>query len=242
MVINSYKSLLLDLDGTLLDIDMRQFIPAYTRWLSGGFAPYLDADAFAENLLKSIQIMVDNEDPEIINEDIFFEDFCRRLGQPYEIVYPLFDRFYRHEFDRLRSLSKPRPYAGTVVRAAREKGLKLTLATNPIFPLTAITSRLKWAGLSASDFDFITTVENMHFCKPNEKYYLEIAAVIDCPPELCLMAGNDVQEDLTASTVGMATFLVNGCIINRENEKPVSTYRGGLQDLASLFTEKMPEK
>ncbi len=233
----NYEALLLDLDGTLLDIDMEQFIPAYTQQLARSFAPYTDTLSFAANLIESTRVMIENEDPAAINQDVFFDHFCRLLGQPLEKVYPLFDRFYQDEFNLLRSWTKPRPHVQSVVREAQKKGLKLALATNPVFPLTAISHRLNWSGLSTDDFDMITTVENMHFCKPRPQYYLEIAAEIKCPPELCLMAGNDVQEDLLASSVGMDTFLVEGFILNREDKPPRCTYQGSLEALAALIAE-----
>ncbi len=114
------------------------------------------------------------------------------------------------------------------------------LATNPIFPATAILQRLSWSGLSADNFQLITTMENMHFCKPNPGYYLEITSNINCPPENCLMAGNDTIEDLNASEAGIDTFLVEDSILHRGEEEPISNYRGSLKDLA-LFINSIEE-
>ena len=105
------------------------------------------------------------------------------------------------------------------------------------FPLRAVEHRLDWAGLNSAAFDLITTVDNMHFCKPQPEYYLEIAAMIGIPPEHCLMAGNDVEEDISsAAATGMGTFLADRFLIHRRpGEEPPAGYRGSLKDLADLI-------
>jgi len=237
MMMSKIKALLLDLDGTLLDIDMELFIPAYIRLLAPYFSSICGAEEFAVHLMGSTRVMIENGDPALTNETVFFQDFCRRLQQPVDSVYPVFEQFYEQEFPRLRHWSRPRPGARPLVETARRRGLKLVLATNPLFPLSAVAHRLEWAGLSAEQFDLITTVENSHFCKPRPEYFLEIAGAIGCRPQECLMAGNDVQEDLGAARAGMATFLVEGMILHRGSGEPQCTYRGTLQDLARLVNE-----
>ncbi|NLY39273.1 MAG: HAD family hydrolase [Firmicutes bacterium] len=232
-----YRALLLDLDGTLLDIDMERLIGAYIETLAPLFGSYISPEQFARHLLESTVVMVRNTDPAKTNVSVFFDEFCRRLGQPYELVYPIFERYYESGFPLLKRWSKPLPEAGAVIEAARRKGLRLVLATNPIFPLRAIEHRLEWARLSSAAFDLITTVDNMHFCKPQPEYYLEIAAMIGIPPEHCLMAGNDVEEDISsAAATGMGTFLADRFLIHRRpGEEPPARYRGSLQDLADLI-------
>ena len=76
------------------------------------------------------------------------------------------------------------------------------------------------------DFDDITTYENSRHCKPNPAYYLEVTARMQVRPENCLMVGNDVTEDMVAERLGMRTFLVTDCLINREN-RDIQTYPNG---------------
>ncbi len=233
-----YRALLLDLDGTLIDLDVELFVPAYIRLLAPAFSKFCEPEVFATHLIGSTRAMVENSEPGLTNEAVFFSDFCVRLGQPYESVFPLFEQFYESEFPLLRGWSRPRSHARELVETARRRGLKLVLATNPLFPLAAVAHRLEWGGLSPDLFDLVTTVENAHFCKPRPDYYLEIAGKIGCSPSDCLMAGNDVQEDLCAAKVGMDTFLVEGMILNRAGGDPQSTYRGSLEDLAKLISER----
>ena len=154
-------------------------------------------------------------------------------------INPLIEEFYENEFPRLRSWGAPRPHARSVLDAARRRGLKVVLATQPVFPRSAVIERLFWGGLPAASFDLITTIENMHYCKPRPEYYLEIARKIEIPPERCLMAGNDVQEDLCASETGMATFLVEGQVIDRTGDTAAFNRRGTLEELAALIDREL---
>jgi FMN phosphatase YigB (HAD superfamily) len=232
---NLAEALLLDLDGTLLDLDIGKFVPAYTEALSQKFTGLANKDEFVRHLFGSLLIMVENRDPEKKNRDIFYDEFCRRLGLTYHQIKPIIDDFYSNDFPALSCWGRIHPHARPVVDAARAKGLILVLATNPIFPETAVMQRLSWSGLRKDDFQLITTMDNMHFCKPNPEYFLEISKKIDIAPEYCLMAGNDTLEDLSASKAGMKTFLVEDFILERENVEPAFDYRGSLEDLFFLL-------
>ena len=48
-------------------------------------------------------------------------------------------------------------------------GLRVALATNPIFPEAAIKSRIRWAGLEPEDFELYTTYENIGFAPTEVK-------------------------------------------------------------------------
>lgn len=230
-----YDAVLIDLDGTLLSLDLGRFVPAYIEMLAQYFAHRFPTDQLAAHLLAATMHMIGCTDREKTNETVFFADFCRRVGMERALLDPLLDDFYRDEFSRLRQMSKPRPHAQAVLEAARRRCRKVVLATQPIFPRPAASERLSWGGLSAHYFDLITTLENMHGCKPHGEYYLEIAEKIGIPPERCLMAGNDTREDLVAAETGMGTFLVEGEIIDHGSDALPHDYRGTLADLAGLI-------
>lgn len=232
-----YEALLLDLDGTLLNLDIEKFIPAYVEALSKKFTGYLNRDDFAGHLFGATLKMVENNDPSRNNKAVFYEDFCRRIGISREEIQAVENDFYRNDFPKLRRWGKIHPDAKTVIKNARAKNLVLVLATNPIFPATAILQRLSWSGLSPDNFDLVTTMEKMHFCKPNPAYYSEITEIINRSPEKCLMAGNDTLEDLIAMKAGLDTFLVEDLLLQRGDQEPVSTYRGSLKDLADFISK-----
>lgn len=232
---SNYKALLIDLDGTLLDLDIQQFISAYIDALSDRFVEHLDKTVFAEQLFGATSVMVTNDDPDKSNEKVFYEDFCRRIGLSEKEIKPVVKDFYEKEFPQLSCWAREHPHALDVIKAAKARNLTLVLATNPIFPAAATLERLSWSGFTEKDFSLITTMENMHFCKPRVEYYMEIADIINCPPEHCLMAGNDTLEDLIAAKAGMDTFLVDDFILQRDENEPVCDYRGSLEDLAAFL-------
>lgn len=232
-----YDAVLIDLDGTLIDIDLEMFIKAYVDALSGRFNDRIPRDDFIMHLFGATSVMVENNDPEKSNSDVFYEDFCKRIGFSKEEILPVIDDFYRNDFPGLSCWGRELPHAVKVIEAARDSNHMVVLATNPIFPPAAVYHRMDWAGLNAGQFELITTMDNMHFCKPNPNYYLEIAEKINCRPERCLMAGNDTLEDLIAGKVGMETFLVEDFILERHGTDPISNYRGSLEDLADFLTK-----
>ena len=105
------------------------------------------------------------------------------------------------------------------------------MATQPIFPRSATENRVKWAGLDISDFELVTTYENIGFTKPVPEYYKEVCSRLGVDPSECLMVGNDVDDDMVTENLGMQTFLVTDCLINN-NDKDISRYpQGSLADL-----------
>lgn len=120
----------------------------------------------------------------------------------------------------------------------KEKGLRLALATNPLFPAVATQRRICWAGLRETDFSLYTTYENSSFCKPNPDYYRQVTEKLGVRPEECLMVGNDVGEDMIAETLGMRVFLLTPCLINKTG-RDISSYPNGDFDALLKFIDKL---
>ena len=122
----------------------------------------------------------------------------------------------------------------------KDAGVRIVLATNPIFPAVATESRMKWAGLSPADFELYTTYENSRYCKPNPEYYKEIFAKLGCEGSDCIMVGNDVEEDMVpASALGAKVFLLTDCLINKK-ERDITAYpHGGFAELKEFLKENI---
>lgn len=232
------RYLLLDLDGTLLPMDTEEFLGAYFKLLSRKLSEYIIPTEFIQKLLASTEAMVHDLNPTRTNQDVFMDDFFGRTGLPQDEVRALFDHFYANDFCSLVSRTKPSCLAREIVEEASLLGLELIIATNPLFPMTAIQERMRWAGVENVPFRLVTAYENMHFCKPYPHYYKEILQHLGARPEECLMAGNDVDEDLVAKQVGIATFLVDDYIINRSDRTVDADYRGGLADLLAFIKQQ----
>lgn len=228
------KAVLFDLDGTLLSLNVDEFLPKYIKALSSNVKDYIPVEQFPKVLLESTYVMVGDDDPQKTNEDVFMEHFFKITDGKREKLQPIFDNFYVEHFPKLGSDYRGVQGAKEVVEHCKNKGLKLVLATNPVFPMAAIKERIKWAGLKEEDFDLITCYEEMHFCKPNLNYYREILSKIDVKPEEALMVGNDCQEDMVAAKLGVKTFLVEGLKIDR-GQPYKADYTGDLVDLKDII-------
>ncbi|MFY9427695.1 MAG: HAD family hydrolase [bacterium] len=227
----AFKALLFDLDGTLLDLDMETFLPAYFQALTRRFGQLVDPQQFVDHLVASTAVMMASKDPEKTNEEVFMADFIPRLGLSREVLLPLLDDFYRNDFPALAGEARRKPLAREIIQYAFARGFAVVIATNPVFPKMAISHRLRWAGVEDFPYKLITTYEIMHFCKPHREYYAEILDRLGLKAEECLMIGNDAQEDLSAREVGIKTFLLQDHLINRTEECPQTDYRGYMEDL-----------
>ncbi len=210
----SITTILFDLDGTLLPMDQAVFTQAYFRALTSRAArDGFDPQKLTSTIMTGIVAMVKNRG-DVSNEVAFWQCFAETYGPPSLQTLAMFDDFYAHHFEEVRSSCGHEPRAAELIRSLKARGLRLVLATNPIFPRVATESRIRWAGLDLTDFELITTYENASHCKPNPAYYKDILGALDLDPATCLMVGNDVGEDMVAATLGMQVFLLTDCLIN----------------------------
>lgn len=208
-------TILFDLDGTLLPMDQELFIKTYFKALAARFAPLgYDPQELIDGVWKGTQAMVKNTG-EQTNEAVFWNTFVELFGEQIRDDIPVFEDFYRNEFQQARSVCGKNPKAKKTVDRARALGYRVILATNPLFPSIATESRIRWAGLEPEDFEFYTTYENSSHCKPNPAYFQDILTQANLRPEECLIVGNDTSEDLAAATLGIQAFLLTDCLINR---------------------------
>lgn len=91
---------------------------------------------------------------------------------------------------------------------ARQSGVRLVLATNPIFTYRQLCYRLNAHGINPEFFSFITSSDQMHYIKPDVRYYQEILKKLNTGPQHCLMIGNDPKKDLPAKDAGIKVILV----------------------------------
>ena len=220
------KAILFDLDGTLLPMDQEVFVRDYLGRMAAFLAPHgYDPQSLIKAVWAGTGAMVKN-DGKAKNEDVFWYVFNSILDRDAKQDLALFEEFYRTEFQKAKDSCGFNPAAVEAIRQIKAMGYRLILATNPLFPAIATYSRIRWAGLNPEDFELVTTYENSRFCKPNPDYYREILGKIALDGSQCLMVGNDVGEDMIAGTLGMKTFLLTDCLINKTAED-ISQYPNG---------------
>ena len=234
----SITTVLFDLDGTLLPMDNDEFTKVYFKLLAAKMAPYgYESKGLVDAIWAGTASMVKNDGSKT-NEEAFWNTFSKIYGEQSLSHIPIFEEFYKNEFQRAKAICGDNPKAAGAVRKIKELGFRLGLATNPIFPAIATQSRIRWTGLEPSDFEIYTTYENIGFSKPNPSYYLEVAKILGVKPEECLMVGNDVTEDMVAETVGIHVFLLTDCLINKEN-KDISVYPHGNFDTLLTYIQTL---
>lgn len=230
----SLKAVLFDLDGTLLDYDLRtEFLPNYFKSLGEYFAYLIPPD----KLISGIQLgseAITNNDGTMTNAQAFASVFYPYVNMERESLEPLFLEFYKSVFPTLRKYTKRKPKARDAVLTAFEKGYSVAIATNPYFPEIAVRERLSWADIDNFPYKKISTYENSHFAKPDPRYYLEILDDIGCKPEASLMVGDETM-DIIAGTIGCQTFLVTSPATVNEKLVITPTYCGTLSDVIHLL-------
>ena len=228
-------TVLFDLDGTLLPMDQDEFTKKYFKLLAAKIIPFgYDPEEIVNGIWAGTAAMVKN-DGSRTNEEAFWERFAQTCGDKVLCDKALFEDFYANDFNRARQFCGFNEKSKQTVEYLKSKGIRVALATNPIFPLTATENRIEWAGCSPDDFEIYTTYENSRFCKPDPSYFKEVAEKLGTAPGECLMVGNDVEEDMIAETVGMKVFLLTDCMINKKN-RDISVYpHGGFSELLTYI-------
>lgn len=234
-----YKTILFDLDGTLLPVDTDHFVRGYMKALAGFAGHLVHPETLVNQVLTSTYAMIANTDPALTNAQVFAADFFPKVGMSEEELMPIFERFYLERFPALRSTCAGIPGAARqVVQSALDRGYEIVLATNPLFPREAIEERMRWVQIDDLPWRLVTTYETMHACKPQTAYYQEVLDLIGRKPEECVMVGNDFEEDGAAARLGVDVFFVTDYLVKR-SDRPLPADRSGS---LTQFLEWLPTR
>lgn len=234
------NTIMFDLDGTLLPMDTEIFAKEYFKELSIKLKDFFTPEEITKLLWDTTKKVISNEDDKKTNEEVFFEVFYENIKHDRKVLDPILYEFYEKDFNKMKSITEKDKDMIASVELLKEKGYELVVATNPLFPRTAILNRINWAGLNKEDFSYITSFEHMHFAKPNLNYYREILININKAPAHCIMVGNDVNEDMIASELGIKTYLIDGFVIGDKEETDNIDYVGDYTDFYN-FSKKLPD-
>lgn len=239
--ISMINTILFDLDGTLLPMDQEIFTKEYFKRLAAKLLPYgYEPQQLIDGIWAGTAAMVKN-DGSCTNETAFWRCFSNIFGEKALKDKPVFDEYYRVEFQQVSGVCGRNPLARELLDWLKSKGMRLVLATNPIFPAVATESRIRWAGFEPEAFEWYTTYENIGFCKPNPAYYREILKKLGLTAAECLMVGNDAEEDLAAQAAGIRVFLLTDCLINRKGRDISHTPQGGFDALWQYIKHEIRE-
>lgn len=224
------KTVMFDLDGTLLPFVQDEFIKLYFGGLCKKLAPLgYDPESVVKVVWKGTGAMIKN-DGSRKNSEAFWETFHAAFSELPD-AKPLCDDFYTNEFDKVKACLKRVPDHKPMIERLKKACFEVVLATNPIFPRVAQRTRMAWVGLSESDFSYVTDYDNSSFCKPNPEYFKSILEVTGASAADCFMIGNSVEEDiLPAKALGIDSFLVTDFIENPNGADISGLRQGSIED------------
>ena len=233
------KAVLFDLDGTLLPMDEEYFKKIYFGEVYKKIA-YLGYTL--DELLKVIwygtKKMIQNDGSQT-NEELFWKSFIEVHPDRLEENKANFVEFYNDIFPTLGHTCGFQPLAKDFIKALKDKGYEVIIASNPIFPIVATKARIRWAGLNPDDFKYITAYENSSFSKPNLKYYEEVLEKTGYKPEEVVMVGNDVREDMIVNQLGIDSYLITDCLLNLDNEDINKYKHGNFKEVMDLMLARL---
>ncbi len=234
------RAILFDLDGTLLQVQMGDFIPTYLKGLASYCVAPEQTEIFIQTLLQSIRDLINREgNGEQTNEERLCHWMEEKLGISRNALQDSLKRFKDNGIAKLQPMVHPIPLAQQIIQECLPTGLPLVLATNPVFPDFMIRARLEWGGLNENDFSYFTSYENSRYCKPQAGYFREIADRLGIAPENCLMVGNDTSHDLAAGAIGMQTYLVDTWLVERDGSQWPCTERGNHAELQNFLRDRV---
>lgn len=202
------NTIFFDLDGTLLHFHDHEFESVYFGALSKALEDMMDAKSLV-SLIWSCTKETVMDISASSNEEVFMKALSSKVDEKtFKEMTERFERFYQTGFDVLRSILKDNSIVREAVKILKKKGYRLVIVTNPLFPRLAIEKRIAWTGMDRNHFEYVTSFEDNHFCKPNLQLYEEVLKTLNLEAHNVLMVGNDRVEDMVASQLGIKTYLL----------------------------------
>lgn len=216
--VRRYRAICFDLDGTLLPMDIEEFMRAYFQRIAGFMVAHgVDGEQFMSGLKAGTKAMAVHED-DATNEEAFWREFFKvypaKDAEEKERLLCLGDEFYDTDFSHIGDGFKADPAVACIIEKLQEKGYPLVLTTMPMFPRRAVEHRLAWAGVDPSVFERITSYENSRSVKPKQTYFAENLAALGLRGEEVLMVGNNTMEDLAFLDLGADGYLITDWLLD----------------------------
>ncbi len=233
--LSNIQAVLFDLDGTLVDVDMNLFVQSYLRRLTEHMSDQVNPLRATQTLHHAAAAMFANTDASRTLESILFGVLQEELALSSEWYVECLARFCQDDLESLRPLVTGHPLSSQLIESSLNRGWKVVLATNPIFPRVVVDARVSWGGMDGDAFYHVAAYETAHFCKPRPLFFKEILDRLQIPAEACLMVGNDTVHDLAASQVGIQTCLLTPWAFKRPDACFEADWKGRHEELLALI-------
>jgi FMN phosphatase YigB (HAD superfamily) len=221
----SYKAIFFDLDGTLIPMEMDEFLTRYARELGIYLAKkgLENHEAITKAVFTCTHAMT--QPHEGTNADAFWAAFEQETGLVRAEFEPFMEEFYTGPYNKVGE-GLEFPLAAKAIEVLKGKGYPLYLTTMPLFPPIGVIERLSWVGIDAGNFERITNYENSHYVKPMLEYFQENLDFAGLSGEDVLVVGNHTREDMASLKLGCDGYLVNDMLLNPEG-KDYSAIKNG---------------
>ena len=238
-----YKAIFLDLDGTLLPMDLDKFLARYFEELGAFlYRRGVDPKPFIKGINEGMRAMTKEPDAGVLNEEKFWKVFSGRMEQPRDALEPYLMEFYGTDFNKVGDSCTLNPAAEQALATLDAKGYPLYLTTMPMFPPIGVEMRLKWAGCDPAHFDRMTTYDNSTATKPHLAFFKENLSVGGFAPEEVLMVGNNTVEDLDCMKLGMDAYLVTDFLIDPTDDFDFDAVKHGTLAEFAKFAATLPDR
>jgi HAD superfamily hydrolase (TIGR01549 family) len=201
------KSILIDLDNTLIHNDDKQFAVEFTHQIRhyGQTQGISDLDVIYRNNIRRVR-------SETVTDQTIQERFNRytseATGLNVEEVSDLYTTFFTTV--PLAEFSTPLTGAKEFIAQLFAHGYDIVIATNPMYPRQFAIERMIRGGLESfiERFSYITHTDNMHFLKPAPCYYAELLARIGLEADEVVMIGDRNDNDIhPAEAIGINGYI-----------------------------------
>ncbi len=206
------KAVLIDLDDTLIISQTPALFSAYLHTLGEYASRFGTPEQVAAQIMGAYQAAVAEYNPLRTLEERFFDHFRAATGESDPALPVYFDAFYHQQYPPLlERYVRPQPGSEDLLRQLARGPYQMVVATNPGLPRIAIEHRLRQGGIDPNEWPWalITSLETMHFGKPQPEYYEEILLRLDVEASEALMVGDDWENDIApAAAAGLHTYWV----------------------------------
>ncbi|MFW5691942.1 MAG: HAD-IA family hydrolase [Chloroflexota bacterium] len=206
------KAVLLDLDNTLILNPDRNFASTFLEKLSAFFERHWQVQNFGQIYRDGLRHLHHRSDYDTPNMHALAQFIAAATRRTNAAASQALTDFYQDVYPSLAHCVTAMPGAHKLIETLQERGYRVVIASNPIYPVEAVLLRLKWAGLphAANAYDFVSSADNMHFIKPNAAFFAEIIARVGIEPDETVIIGDRYEHDIrAASMIGIHGFLLD---------------------------------
>ena len=206
------KAVFLDLDNTLLHNPDRRFSAAFRQQFDRYFSSCFSIEDASTALRTAIRAISSDSCNNATNTQVMLDSLSAALSLSRAETAAALASFYDEDYNELKALTAPVSKAEALVERLLNENVLVAIATNPLYPESAILKRIEWAGLSnfVCEFAFVTNSDNVHFAKPCPAYFAETVARVGIEPDEALVVGDSLINDIDAArAIGLHTWQVN---------------------------------